>query len=87
MFKGDKIASITVKRLISVKATLVVIQEIQYDTCLFKTYEQAGDTITFSFCYVTLTDLSKAFNHDGTPAGNVGVKFDFGSLKVEPLSG
>ncbi|MDR0632419.1 MAG: hypothetical protein LBF54_04270 [Holosporaceae bacterium] len=87
MYEGKKIDKITVKRLISINGTLIVIQEITYETCLFKTYEQNGDTITFTFTFVKYTDLSKAYGHDGTAIGNVGVTFDYGSVKVESISG
>ncbi|MDR2724065.1 MAG: hypothetical protein LBB25_02555 [Holosporaceae bacterium] len=83
MFEGKKITTIIVKRVISVSGTLVVIQEITYGTCLIKTYMQSGDTITFSFCYVTITDLSKAYDHQGTLIGNVGVTYDSASVTVE----
>jgi hypothetical protein len=87
MYEGKKIDKITIRRLISVNSTLVVIQTIDYETCLFKTYEQTGDTITFSFCYTKITDLSTAYDHDGQATGNVGVSFNFGNLEVTPMNG
>ncbi|MDR2781826.1 MAG: hypothetical protein LBB21_05250 [Holosporaceae bacterium] len=85
LYEGKKIDSIVIKRLISINGTLVVIQEVSLETCMFKTYEQSGDTITFSFCYVIITDISKAYGHDGTSLGNVGVKFNFGTVGVEAI--
>jgi hypothetical protein len=85
MFKGDTIQTITIKRLISTKSTLVIIQQIDYAQCLFKTYEQAGDTITFSFCFTKLTDLSNVYDHTGSgaPLGSFGVEFDLSKMSVE----
>ena len=87
MYEGKKVDKIVIKRLISVNGTLIVIQEITYETCLFKTYEQNGDTITYTFTFVKYIDLSKAYGHDGTAVGNVGVEFDCGSATVKSVGG
>lgn len=87
MFEGKKLETIAIKRMISINGTKVIIQTITYGTCLIKTYEQSGDTITFTYCYVSLEDVNTAYGHDGTKVGNTGVKFDYSTLKSESVSG
>ena len=87
MFEGKKLDTIAIKRMISINGTKVIIQTITYGTCLIKTYEQSGDTITFSYCYVSIEDVNTAYGHDGTKVGNTGVKFDYSTLKSESVSG
>jgi hypothetical protein len=87
LYEGKKMDEISIKRLISISGTLVVIQEIVCKTCMFKTYDQTGDTIAFSFCYVNYTDMSKSYGHDGTALGTIGVEIDYGTVGVKPISG
>jgi hypothetical protein len=87
LYEGTKTDQISIRRLISINGTLVVIQEIICKTCMFKTYTQDGDTIRFSFCFVNYTDLSKSYAHDGTALGVVGVEIDYGTVGVKPISG
>jgi hypothetical protein len=84
MFEGKKLDKITVTRLTSINTTVIPIQTLDYEVCLIKTYEQTGDTITFSFCYVSITDTNIAYDHStGEKIGQTAMKFNFGSLKVE----
>jgi hypothetical protein len=82
MFEGKNIPAISVKRFVSINGTKVIIQELNYDTCLMKTYEQDGDTITFTFCFVAVEDVNIAYDHEGKKLGNTATKFDTGSLKI-----
>ncbi|MDR0678315.1 MAG: hypothetical protein LBF44_02135 [Holosporaceae bacterium] len=86
MYEGKKIEKIVLKRVISIRQTLEVVQEIEYGTCLMKTYRQEGDTINFSFCYVDVTDLSRAFGSDGNLLGQRGTKFNCANLEVKSIS-
>ncbi|MDR0581141.1 MAG: hypothetical protein LBG04_03460 [Holosporaceae bacterium] len=86
MFSGKKITTITIKRVISVNGTLIVIQELTYGTCVIKTYEQNGDVITFTFAFVTYTDMSLAYDHDGTLVGRVGMSYDAAKITVAAVS-
>ncbi|MDR2158112.1 MAG: hypothetical protein LBO02_02230 [Holosporaceae bacterium] len=84
MYTGKKLDLITVTRLTSIEQTIVPIQRLEYATCLIKTYEQYGDTVTFSFCYIEITDTNIAYNHNtGEKLGQTAMKFNMGSLKVE----
>jgi hypothetical protein len=83
MYLGKNIDKLFIMRVISKESTLVVIQELKHEKCFIKTYEQAGDTITFSFCYAILTDTSKAISHDdAVPTGNIAFCFDFTTSRL-----
>ncbi|MDR1982976.1 MAG: hypothetical protein LBQ08_04245 [Holosporaceae bacterium] len=86
MIEGKKIDQIIIKRVVSIRQTLEVIQEIDYSTCLIKTYKQEGGTIMFSFNYVEVTDLSRVFGHEGDLLGQRGMKFNSSNLKIESIS-
>jgi hypothetical protein len=87
MFEGTKIKAIGVKRFRSVEKHKEVIQELTYSTCLIKTYKQKGDTIIFTFCYVSLEDASVSFDHEGKKLGRTATMFDTISLKVTSKHG
>jgi hypothetical protein len=86
MWEGKKIDQIIIKRVISIRQTLEVIQETDFSNCLINTFKQEGDTIRFSFCYVNVTDLSRVFSNDGDLLGQRGVKFDATNLEVKSIS-
>ncbi|MDR0677752.1 MAG: hypothetical protein LBF57_03745 [Holosporaceae bacterium] len=86
MYEGKTVTSIAILRLISIHGTKVVIQEITYETDLIKTYQQHGDTITFSFCYVVGTDVIITYDSEGNKLGQSAVTFDSNTLKVTAKS-
>ncbi|MDR0753308.1 MAG: hypothetical protein LBE95_01425 [Holosporaceae bacterium] len=87
MYEGKRIASLVVMRLASIEGTLIVIQEVTFEKCIIRSYVQSGDTIVFTFCFVVVTDMIKAYDHEGTLVGNVGVKYHVGEVSVESISG
>jgi hypothetical protein len=87
LYEGKKIDKIVIIRLININGTNVVIQELTCEVCMFVQYDQNNDLIWFAFCSAKITDLNKAFDHDGNPVGNIGTIYDGRSAKVEALSG
>lgn len=86
MYTGNKIEEIDIYRLTDINGEIVQIQQLKYSTCMVKTYDQEGDKILFSFCFVTLEDLQMSYKQDGTKIGQVGMQFDFTTLAVKSTS-
>ena len=83
MFQGKHVGMMSVKRYISVQGEKVMIQELNYENCLIKAYQQDAEIITFSFCFVIITDINIKFDCSGQKIGNVAVCFDSSTMKVK----
>lgn len=86
MYEGTKLEEICVYRLMDINGEVIIIQQLNYDTCLLKTYDQDEDKIIFTFCYVALEDLHISYDQDGHKLGQNGMQFDFTTLKVKSSS-
>jgi hypothetical protein len=84
--EGKRIDTITIKRVMSLNGVLVVIQQTDFMICMFKTYNQSGDVITFTFCYASITDVRTVYDSSGSSLGNVGVTIDYIKTKVEAIT-
>lgn len=83
MYTGKSLEQISIYRLTDVQSKKIKIQELNYSTCLIKTYDQEADKILFSFCFVTLEDLQIAIDQNGRKLGQNGMQFDFTTLEVK----
>mgnify|MGYP007035339624 CR=1 FL=1 len=83
MYNGTTLEMIHVYRLSDVNGEKIIMQELNYDTCLIKTYDQNGDNIVFTFCYVSVEDLHVSYDQDGNKLGQSGMQFNFTTLKVK----
>jgi hypothetical protein len=93
LFNGENVPEMHILRLSSINAkdgannpADIVLQDIKYENCIFKTYEQTGDVITFSFCYYILTDKRTIYGNDATQIGNSVTTYDFTTAKAAALS-
>ncbi len=86
MYTGTKLEKISIYRLMDINGEKIIIQQLNYTTCLIKTYDQEADKILFTFCFVSLEDLQIAYTQDGHKLGQNGMKFDFSMLKVQSSS-
>lgn len=84
MYEGKKLEKISLKRFISINGTKVIIQELNYENCLIKSYVQEDDLITFSYCFVILEDVDISYDHEGKKIGNTATIFNTSTLKVAP---
>ena len=86
MYEGSKLDQISIYRLMDINSEMIIVQQLNYDTCLLKTYDQDGDNIMFTFCYVSLEDLHISYDQEGKKLGQNGMEFNFTTLKVKPSS-
>jgi hypothetical protein len=76
LWAGKVTDKIVVERLLSANGKMEAIQTLTCEMCLFTSYGQDNDEITFAFSYVKICDLSTAFDSTGQPIGNVAASFD-----------
>jgi hypothetical protein len=82
MFEGKVVKEIGIKRFISINKTKEIIQELTYSICQIKTYVQAGDTTTFTFCFENMIDSSLSYDHEGKALGRYAVNYNIATMKV-----
>lgn len=86
MYTGTKLDQISVYRVMDINREKIKIQELNYYTCLIKTYDQEADKILFTFCFVRLEDLQIARDQKGKKLGQNGMMFDFTTLEAKPFT-
>ncbi|MDR3179978.1 MAG: hypothetical protein LBT70_03705 [Holosporaceae bacterium] len=86
LYSGKNVPKIGLRRLSSINGTKVIIQEVNYEICLMKTYRQKDDTIEFTFSAITVEDINILYDNTGTKIGNTGTKFDYSTMLVTTSS-
>ena len=82
VIEGHKIASLAIKRFITLKKTIVVIQEMIFENCSMKKYAQDSDLIVFAFSFAKGEDTHIHYDDKGQKQGVTSMEFDTLSLKV-----
>ncbi|GHU11174.1 hypothetical protein FACS189449_02090 [Alphaproteobacteria bacterium] len=86
LYSGKNIPTIGIRRLSCINGTKVIIQAIDYETCLVKTYRQQEDLIEFTFSAITAQDVVTVYDEKGTKQGNLGTKFDYSTMLINAIS-
>ncbi|GHU15051.1 hypothetical protein FACS189449_12440 [Alphaproteobacteria bacterium] len=86
LYAGKNVTKMGIRRLSSINGTKVVIQAIDYETCLMKMYQQKDDTIEFTFSAISAQDVITMYDDAGTKVGNIGTKFNFVTEVLTPIS-
>jgi hypothetical protein len=76
LLNGTTIKTITIRRVMNIKNEIEDVQVVICSSCLFKTYEQVGKRIIFSFSWETREDKNLARQRDGTLLGQYSVFYD-----------
>jgi hypothetical protein len=82
LFEGEAITKIEIRRTSNIAKKVQILQLTKYNVCHIKTFKQAGDTITFTFNYESMGDVSMKYTHDGSLKGNTAVTYSVKTLKV-----
>ncbi|GHT95579.1 hypothetical protein FACS1894122_13200 [Alphaproteobacteria bacterium] len=85
LYSGKNIPAIGIRRLSSVNGTKVIVQAIDYENCMLKTYQQMDDTIEFSFSATSAQDVAIVFDDNGTKRGNLGTKFNYTTKLIDSI--
>lgn len=82
VIEGHKIENLAIKRFITLRKTIVVIQEMIFKNCSMKKYTQDGDLIVFAFSFGKGEDTHIHYDEKGHKQGVVSMEFDSQSLKT-----
>ncbi|GHU17640.1 hypothetical protein FACS189472_04830 [Alphaproteobacteria bacterium] len=83
LYAGTNIPFIGIRRFSSINGLKVIIQAIDYETCLIKTYRQKDDSIQFTFSAIYAQDVVCIYDNAGTKIGNSGSSLNYATLKQD----
>ncbi|GHU16791.1 hypothetical protein FACS189472_02650 [Alphaproteobacteria bacterium] len=86
LYSGKNVPAIGIRRLSSINGTKVIVQAIDYEDCMLKTYRQRDDTIEFSFSAETAQDVAIVFDNKGMKRGNLGTKYNYSTKLIDSFA-
>lgn len=83
MYNGNTLSCISIIRLASIEKSNEIVQQIDFENCLIKTYKQKRSFIMFSFSFAILRDTSNKFTHDAQLVGAVATEVNYPAMTVK----
>lgn len=83
MYNGKTILKIDILRLASVETCTEILQELNFENCLIKIYEQSAESIFFAFSFAILRDISNKYNQDSTLSGAIAAEINYPAMTVK----